>query len=146
MPLLPVMSILGAKGALNYLTGLIGSTPGIISIYSGAQPATTLTADSGTKLSTLTLSSTAFAAATNATSNGIATATANTITSDTSAAATGTAGYFRLKTATGGTTIVQGNVGTSGCDMNLNTTSINAGDTVAITSFLITLPCGDGSS
>jgi hypothetical protein len=146
MATLPVMSILGAKTALNAVTALVGSSPGIISIYSGAQPATTLTADSGTKLSTLTCSSTAFAASTNLTGNGLATATANTITSDTNAAASGTAGYFRLKTATGGTTIFQGNVGTSGADLNMNTTTISAGDTVAITSFLVTLACGDGSS
>ena len=146
MTTLPVMSIIAAKDALNEITSLIGSTPGIISIYTGSQPATTLTADSGTKLSTMTLSSTAFANATNLTSNGIATATANSITSDSSAANTGTAGYFRLKTATGGTTIFQGNCGTSGADMNLNTTSISAGDTVACTSFLVTLPCGDGTS
>lgn len=146
MATLPVMSIIAAKAALDATTALVGSGPGILSIYSGAQPATTLTADSGTKLSTLTLSSTAFPASTSTTANGLATATANAITSDTNAAATGTAGYFRLKTGTGGTTIYQGNVGTSGADLNLNTTSITAGDTIAITSFKITLPCGDGAS
>ena len=43
MSMLPVMSIIGAKDMLNELTSLIGSAPGIISIYSGSQPATTLT-------------------------------------------------------------------------------------------------------
>lgn len=146
MAVLPVMSILGAKAALDATTALIGSGPGIISLYTGAQPATTLTADSGTKLCTLTLSATAFPASTSATSNGLATATANAITSDTNAANAGTAGYFRLKTATGGTTIYQGNVATATADLIMNTVSITAGDTVAITSFKITLPCGDGTS
>jgi hypothetical protein len=140
------MSIIACKAALDATTALVLTGPGNIEIFTGAQPAATTTADSGTKLSTLVLSATAFPASTNVTGNGLATATANAITSDTNAANTGTAGYFRLKTATGGTTIYQGNVGTSGADLNMNTTSITAGDTVAITSFLITLPCGDGVS
>jgi hypothetical protein len=141
----PVMSILGCKTALNALTALVTASA-TIPIYSGAQPATTLTAFTGTLLSSgLTMGATPFAAATNLTSNGLATATANSITSDTNAVGTGTAGYFRVNT-TAPLTILQGNVGTSGADMNLNTTSINAGDTVALTAFTITLPCGDGTS
>lgn len=141
----PVMSILGCKTALNALTALVTASA-TIPIYSGAQPATTLTGASGTLLSSgLTMGATPFGAATNATSNGLATATAGAITSDTNAAATGTAGYFRVVT-TLSVVILQGNVGTSGADMNLNTTSINAGDTVALTAFTITLPCGDGTS
>lgn len=144
MATLPVMSIIAAKAALDAVTALIGAS-GNLFIRTGAQPATTLTADSGTLLATLPLSATAFPASTSATANGLATATANAITSDTNAANTGTAGHFRMKTS-GGTTILQGNVGTSGADLNLNTTSITAGDTVAITSFKVTLPCGDGTS
>lgn len=140
----PVMSIIAAKAALDATTALIGSGPGNIELFTGTQPAATLTADSGTKLCTLPLSATAFPASSSGTGDGLATATANAITSDTNAANSGTAGYFRLKTATGGTTIYQGNVGTSGADLNLNTTTITAGDTVAITAFKITLPCGDG--
>ena len=128
----PVMSIIAAKAALDATTALVGSGPGNVEIFAsggGGQPATTLTADAGTKLSTLPMSSTAFTASTS-----------------TTAAASGVADYFRIKTATGGTTIYQGNVGTSGCDLNMNTTTINSGDTVAITSHKLTLPCGDGTS
>lgn len=142
----PVCSMIAAKAANDAITALVGSGPGIISLYTGSQPATTLTADSGTKLCTLTYSATAFAASTSGTSDGNATATANSITSDTNAANTGTAGYFRSKTGVGGTTIQQGNVGTSGADLNLNTTTITAGDTVAITSLKQTFQCGDGTS
>jgi hypothetical protein len=142
----PVCSIIAAKAANDAITALLGSAPAVLSIYTGSQPATTLTADSGTKLCTLTFSATAFAASTSATSDGLATATANAITSDTNAAASGTAGYFRSKTATGGTTIQQGNVSTSGADLNMNTTTITAGDTVAITSLKQTMACGDGVS
>jgi hypothetical protein len=41
---------------------------------------------------------------------------------------------------------MQGNVAASGADLNLNTITITAGDTVAITSLKATLPCGDGVS
>lgn len=144
MALLPVCSIIGAKAALDALTALVTSTSTLI-IRSGAQPATTLTAASGTLGCTLTFSATAFPASTSATSNGLATATANAITSDTNAAASITAGYFRVLSAAS-VVILQGNVGTASTDMVLNTTTITAGDTVACTSFKITLPCGDGTS
>lgn len=141
----PVMSILGCKTALNALTALVTASA-TISIFSGAQPATTLTLASGTLLSSgLTMAATPFGAATNTTSNGLATATAGSIASDTNAAATGTAGYFRVIT-TATVTILQGNVGTSAADMILNTVTINAADTVAISAFTVTLACGDGTS
>lgn len=144
MALLPVMSIIAAKAALDAINALIGAS-GNLFIRTGAQPATTLTADSGTLLATLPLSATAFGVATSATSNGLATGTANAITSDTNAAASGTAGHFRMKTS-GGTTILQGNVGTATADLIMNTTTVTAGDTIACTSFKDTLPCGDGVS
>jgi hypothetical protein len=146
MALLPVMSIAACKAALDTITALC-NTGGTGSLYirSGAQPATTLTADSGTLGATLPLSATAFGASTSATTNGLATATAAAITSDTNAAASITAAHFRIKNGAG-TVILQGNVGSSGADLTLNTTAISAGDTVAITSFKVTLPCGDGSS
>ncbi len=142
----PVMSIAAAKAALDTVVDLldVGGTA-TIEIRTGAPPATTLTADSGTLLATLTCSATAFGAATSATANGLATATANAITSDTNADATGTAAHFRAKSG-GGTVIIQGTVGTATSDMIINTTSITAGDTVACTSWLVTLPCGDGAS
>ena len=141
----PVMSIASAKTMLNVINTNL-STSATMIINSGSQPAETTTSDSGTNLANpVPDSTTVFGSATNSTSNGLATITANAIASDTNAANTGTAGYFRMKSS-GGTTIIQGNVGTSSTDLTLNTTSINAGDTVAITSFLCTLPCGDGAS
>lgn len=59
--------------------------------------------------------------------------------SDASADATGTAAAARIRTASGGTDIVTGlSVGTSGSDINLNSTSISAGQTVTISSATIT--------
>ena len=62
--------------------------------------------------------------------------TANAITSAT-AGASGTAAFFRITTS-GGTAVVQGTVGTSGADLNLSTTTISSGVTVAISSLVLT--------
>lgn len=59
--------------------------------------------------------------------------------SDTAADNTGTAAAARIRTATGGTDIVTGlTVGTSASDINLDSTSITAGQTVTITAATIT--------
>lgn len=140
----PVMSIAGAKSALDTLTALLGAAA-TLKIYSGAQPTATTDAEGGTLGATLTFGNPAFGASTNATSNGKATATANAIGSETNAPNAITAGHFRIASSAP-TVIFQGNVGTSGADLNLNTTTIGAGDTISITSFKITLDCGDGAS
>jgi hypothetical protein len=141
----PIYSNAGAVAALNALLTLLNAGgAGKIKIFTGAAPATTETADSGTALSTgLLLSATAFPTSVDNSAGG-ATATANAITSDTNAAATGTAGYFRAYSGAG-TCILQGTVGTAAADMILNTTSIVAGSTVAITSWTVTLPDGSGT-
>lgn len=144
MTVKPVMSILGAKTALNAVLALVTASS-TLKLYSGSQPATTLTARSGTLLGTLTFGATPFAAATSATANGLATAAANAIASETNAPSGGTAGYFSVAT-TAPVVILQGNAGTSATDLILNTTTILAGDSIAVTSFLVTLPCGDGTS
>lgn len=141
----PMVSMLAARASLDALLAKlnVAGAAGHIKIFTGAMPATAETADSGTLLSTLTLSVTAFPASADPGTTGLATATANAITSDTNAAATGTAGYFRAYDSAG-VCIVQGTVGTSLADMILNTISIVAGATVAITSWTVTLP--DGSA
>ena len=59
--------------------------------------------------------------------------------SDTSADATGTAAAARIRTSSGGTDIITGlTVGTSASDINLDSVSITAGQTVTITSATIT--------
>ena len=108
--------------------------PGTLEFRTGAQPATPDTAASGTLLATLTFSATAFGAA----STG--TATANAITSDTSADATGTAGYFRILNGTPDP-VADGECGTAGSgDINFNTLSWTAGDEVQVTSLTVTVP------
>jgi hypothetical protein len=126
-----------AADALAALATALGASP-LIKIYSGTFPATADASGAGlTLLATLTCSATPFPAA--AQNSGVsAVATFNAITSAT-AAATGTATTFRLTTS-GGTVIGQGSVGAGSGDLNLNTTSITSGSTVAITSATITQP------
>lgn len=140
----PMISMAAARAALDAaLAKLNVTTAGTIQIFSGSMPATCETADSGTKLATLTLSTTAFAASTD-NGDGTAKATANSITPDTNAAATNTAGYFRGKDSAG-VVVIQGTVGTSSADMILNTTSIVSGATVSITAWTVQLPDGSGA-
>lgn len=108
---------------------------GYIRIYSGTQPTNADTALSGnTLLAELRFGATAFGAAV----NGVA--TANAITADSSADASGTASFFRVFESDGTTVVFDGSVGTSGANLNLNSTSISAGANVAISSLTYTQP------
>jgi len=123
------------KAKLDALDTMVGTSP-LLRIYSGSAPATANAALSGnTLLAELAMSSTAFGAAAG---TGTVTKTANAISSDTSADATGTATFFRIYKSDGTTCRVQGSVGTSGADLNLNSTSITSGGTVAVSSLVIT--------
>jgi hypothetical protein len=116
---------------LDAITTAIGAS-GLLRIYSGTQPTNPDTALSGnTVLAELALSAT-FAAGS---SSGVL--TANSITADSSADATGTATFASLLTS-GGTRKVDMSVGTSGADLNLNTTSIVSGAQVSVSSLTIT--------
>ncbi|WP_367394516.1 hypothetical protein [Cupriavidus sp. Agwp_2] len=98
-------------------------------LYNGSRPATGGTAT--TLLAELTCGST-FAAAASA---GVL--TLNAITSDSAADATGTATWARLFTS-GGTFVMDMDVGTSGADLNMNSVAISAGAAVSITSATLT--------
>lgn len=113
-----------------------GTPPGRIEHRTGAQPANVSDASSGTLLGTNLFSNPAFGAS----SVGVATAAA--IANDSSADASGTAGYFRLYTGAGADTaaLAQGNSGTSGTDMNFDNNVIVAGGVIAITSMTLTVP------
>lgn len=108
-----------------------------IRIYDGSQPAGPGTAISTQNLlAELTGNASAFAAAT---SSGVI--TANAITQDSGADATGTATWYRILTS-GSTAVWDGTVGTSGADLNLNTTSIVLAGPVSVSSMTITMPGG----
>lgn len=103
---------------------------GKLRIYDGSRPATGGTAT--TLLAELTCNATFAPGA----SSGVL--TLNAITSDSSADATGTATWGRLTKSDGTTHVLDFNVGTSGADLNLNSVSIVATGTVAVSSAVIT--------
>lgn len=135
-----LLLLLGMPAALGFVSGLrnarldaittFAGNSGKLRIYSGTQPATGGTAT--TLLAELTLNATFAPAASGAV------LTLNAITQDSAADATGTASWFRIVKSDGTTIVMDGTVGTSGADLNLNTTSIVVGGPVAVTSFTIT--------
>lgn len=117
---------------LDQITALIDADPGAgeIRIYDGTRPATGAAITVENLLATLPLSTVSFPAAASGTMS------ANAITDETAAVA-GTATWFRIVDNTGDF-VMDGDVGTSGSDLNLNSVSIGAGTTVSVTSFAIT--------
>lgn len=114
---------------LDSITTAAGASA-FLRIYDGTRPATGGTAT--TLLAELTCNAT-FAPAS---SGGVL--TLNAITQDSSANATGTATWFRIVKSDGTTFVMDGNVGTSGSDLNLTTTSIVITQPVSVTSFVLT--------
>ena len=102
-----------------------GAGAGLLRIYDGTRPASGGAAT--TLLAELTFSDPAFGA----------TLTASAITDDSSANATGTATWFRVVDSNANW-VIDGDVGTSGSDLNLNSTSISSGQNVSVTSFVLT--------
>lgn len=105
-----------------------GAGPGLWRIYNGTRPASCGTAT--TLGAELTLSDPS------ATKTG-GVLTFSAITPDASANASITASWFRIVDSTG-TCVIDGNVGTSGSDLNLNSTTITVGQEVSITAATIT--------
>tara|TARA_Y100000310_G_scaffold342527_1_gene446172 strand:- start:18646 stop:19038 length:393 start_codon:yes stop_codon:yes gene_type:complete len=114
------------------ITDLLNS--GTIEIRTGASPGVN-NAATGTLLATLTLGNPAFGAWANGSSS------ANAITGDTSADATGTAGYFRA-ISSGSAAVIDGTVSATGGsgELQLNSVSITQGVPVDVTAWTITKP------
>lgn len=116
---------------MDELTTLIdaGAGAGLLRIYDGTRPATGGAAT--TLLAELTFTDpSAGAAASGAW-------TASSITADSSANATGTATWFRIVDSNS-VFVMDGDVGTSGSDLNLDSVSITSGQNVAVSSMVIT--------
>lgn len=116
---------------LDEITALIDAQAGagFARLYDSTRPATGGSAT--TLLAEMTFSVTSAAAA----SSGVL--TFSSITDDSSANATGTVTWFRVVDASA-TFVFDGDVATSGSDMNIDSTTINAGQVVSITSWTIT--------
>jgi hypothetical protein len=109
------------QGLITY-----AGTGSIIRLYDGSQPA-----NANTAISTQTLLvSLTIAGGFGTDSNG--TITLGAVTSGT-AVASGTASFFRIVKSDGTTVVMDGSVGTSGSDLNLNTTTVASAQTVSIT-------------
>lgn len=132
----PQVSDATTEAGVNAQTVLLNG--GTIQLYTGTQPTDANTALTGTLLVTLALSATAFATSTASGSPGsrVVTAAANTITNG-NPVANGTAGYFALVDSSS-VVRMMGSVGTSGCDMNLSSTTIAIGTPVALSAGSIT--------
>jgi hypothetical protein len=116
----------------------VGSGTACIKIYDGTQPANPdVAVSTQTLLATLNLANPAFGAAVDANPGGRA--TANSITDDSSADATSTATWFRCLNRNGDA-VIDGTVGTTGCDMNLNSAAITTGAAVSVTAWTVTVP------
>ena len=106
---------------------------GTIQIRTGAQPTAVDDAAQGTLLGTLTFANPAFGSA----SSGVA--TADTITSDTSADNSGTAGHARLLKS-GGAIHSDATCGQGSGDFDFDNNVIVAGGTIAVSSLTLTAP------
>lgn len=130
-----------AQAACNAVVDLLdaGASAGYIEIRTGSAPTNVEDAATGTLLATLTLNDPAFGNAADADPG--ATATANSITGDSSADATGTAGWFRAYDSDD-TGVIQGSVTATGGggDMTFASVSFVATQPVDITSWTITMP------
>jgi hypothetical protein len=116
------------------LPGGAGSGTGRMIVTTGADGA-------GTVLATIALATTAFGAASDTGAEATATL-AGVPLSDTSADNTGTAAGFALQSDSGGTptNVITGSVATSGGDIDIDNTSIVAGQTVNLTALTVSVP------
>jgi hypothetical protein len=132
----PKQSEAAANAAVNAKCALLDG--GTLKIYTAGSGVPAAVADAITDqvlLATLPLNGTAFGPA----SGG--SASANTITDDSSADATGTAAFFRLLSS-GGAAVFQGTVGTSGCDLNMNSVAIQENAAVKVTALTVSESLG----
>ncbi len=116
---------------LDAITSAIGAS-GKLKIYSGSQPT-----DADTALGAQVLLASLALSATSAPGASAGVLTFNAITNDSSADATGTAAWFTITTSAD-VRVIDGTVGTSGTDMIIDNTSINSGQVVSCSSFVIT--------
>jgi hypothetical protein len=119
---------------LDVIESTIG-TSAVLKIRTGAAPATCATADSGTVLVSYSLASDWAAAASSGSKSF------NNTPLSTSAAATGTAGHYRIYASDGTTCHEQGSITVTGGggDLTVDNTSINSGQTVNVTAFSKTM-------
>jgi hypothetical protein len=131
MALNPKLSAASRNLALNAALDVLNS--GHILILDGTQATDADTAiGAQVTLAQLTFGATAWAAA------SAGSKSANSITQDSSADATGTASWYRMRTS-GNTAVWDGTCGTSSANLNFNSVAIQSGAAVSISSFTATM-------
>lgn len=125
------LSVTVRNARLDAIEDAIGANP-VLKIRTGAPPASTAAADTGTVLASLALPANWMQDA-----SGGSKAKAGTW-EDLTADASGTAGHYRIYDS-GGTAHLQGTITVSGGggDMTVVSTSISAGQVVTVSSFVI---------
>ena len=120
------LSDASVNAAVNAL--LARANGGTLKIYQGAQPANANTAiGAQTLLATIALGNPAFGNAVGGAANLTATAAATAV-------ATGTAQFFRIFAADS-SVVLDGSIGTVGCNINMGSVNIQVGAQVAITGY-----------
>jgi hypothetical protein len=128
------LSTAAMDAAATGIKGLFDATSWV-RIYDGTQPTTPNTAlGAQVLLAELQMAATAW---TGPSGDGVL--TAGTIASDASANATGTAAWFSFQDNSSAR-IFEGSVDTSGANLNFNSVDFQAGATVAISGFTLTVP------
>jgi len=112
----------------------LGSGPATLAMYTGTQPANGDAAATGTLVGTLTFSDPAAPAAADGT------VTFSAITEDSSTDNAGNPVTWARVRDSDGNSVFDGDVGTSGSLINLNTVTIAAGGPLRVTSFTLTMP------
>lgn len=131
MALTPRLSAASRNLALNAALDVLNG--GNVLILDGTQATDADTAiGAQVTLAQVGMNATAFAAA------SAGSKAANAFTADSSADATGTASWYRMRTS-GSTAVWDGSAGTSGANINFNTVSIVSGASVNITGFTATM-------
>lgn len=130
----PHFSLVSRNNMLDEINAELGSSA-LFQLYAGVQPADVSAVTTAANVVVATLAFTESSAFAVASSGSMA---ANAITDDTSAAG-GSANWFSLVKTTG-TRVADGEVGTTGSDLNLNSQTIATGATVSVSAFTITIP------
>ncbi|HVJ54884.1 MAG TPA: hypothetical protein VM689_20660 [Aliidongia sp.] len=125
------ISQVASTAMLNALLALANS--GTLKLYTGPKPTNPDTAlGSQTLLATFAFAATAFGSP--SLGSGVEGANASFTASTVTAVATGTAVFARITKSDGTTVIADLTIGTSGADINLNSTAITSGGNVTLTS------------
>lgn len=129
------LSVAVRNAMLDAWETAIGTAP-ILRIYSGSMPANAAASSTGTLLAEMTLPSDWMAAASSGSKSKSGT------WSDSSANASGDAGYFRIFASDGTTCHHQGTCGISGsgADMILSTIALTSGAAFTVNGFTVTMP------